>query len=147
MKNIVLLTHGDFAKGIVTSLHLVLGEVENLDWISITARETIPEIVQMIEEKIQGFCNEEPTVILTDIAGGSTTQAAMQLLVDERKIYLIAGLNLGLLLEVALLPMNGADQENKILLRQAVENSRQVICFVNDRLEQFEEQDEEAGEL
>ena len=72
MKNMVLVTHADFARGILTSLDLVLGQVGHVDYVSITAKETIPEIASMIEEKVTGFGGTDPTVVLTDIAGGST---------------------------------------------------------------------------
>jgi mannose/fructose-specific phosphotransferase system component IIA len=39
MKNIILVTHADFAKGILTSLELVVGKTENIDFVSISARE------------------------------------------------------------------------------------------------------------
>ena len=82
MKNMVLVTHADFARGILTSLDLVLGQVGHVDYVSITAKETIPEIASMIEEKVTGFGGTDPTVVLTDIAGGSTTQASMYLVND-----------------------------------------------------------------
>lgn len=132
MKNLVLVTHADFAKGILTSLNLVLGQVQNVDYVSITAKETISDIASAIEEKIRAFGNEEPTVIITDIAGGSTTQAAMRLLENRRRIYLVTGLNLGLLLEIALLPLGGDPDSDMAALRSAIENSRNTMNLVND---------------
>ena len=132
MKNVILVTHGDFAKGILTSMELVLGRIENVDFVSISAQERIPEIAAAIEAKINAFCNEESTVILSDIAGGSTTRAAMELLGKKEKIYLITGLNLGLLLEVALLSLNGDEQSDRQVLRDVVERSKSTIYLVND---------------
>ena len=149
MKNMVLVTHADFAKGILTSLNLVLGQVEHVDYVSITAKETIPEIASMIEEKITGFGSNGPTVVLTDIAGGSTTQAAMKLLGDGRKVYLVTGLNLGLLLEIALLPLGEGEDADKGMLRMAIENSRASMYLVNDLVESQTDTDApgDLGEL
>ena len=80
MKNIVLVTHGEFATGIVTSLELVYGKSENLETVTIHSSETLKEIIKNIQDKITGFNNNLPTVIITDIAGGSTTQAALEIL-------------------------------------------------------------------
>lgn len=60
MKNMVLVTHADFARGILTSLDLVLGQVGRVDYVSITAKETIPEIASMIEEKSQALAALTP---------------------------------------------------------------------------------------
>lgn len=135
MKNIILVTHADFAKGILTSLELVVGKTENIDFVSISARETIPEITAMIEAKIDGFHNDACTVIISDIAGGSTTRAAMELLV-RRNIYLITGLNLGLLLEVALLPLSGEDSLDRQALKNAIESSKSTMSLVNDTMDE-----------
>ena len=149
MKNMVLVTHADFARGILTSLDLVLGQVGRVDYVSITADETVPEIASMIEEKITGFGGTDPTVVLTDIAGGSTTQAAMKLLGNQRKVYLVTGLNLGLLLEIALLPLGEGEDADKGMLRTAIENSRASMYLVNDLLESQTDTDAsgDLGEL
>lgn len=147
MKNLVLVTHADFAKGILTSLNLVLGQVRDVDYVSITAKETIPGIASMIEGKIRAFGNGNPTVIMTDIAGGSTTQAAMKLLGSRPEIYLVTGLNLGLLLEIALLPMGEGPEADKAMLRTAIENSRNTMNLVNDLMECNQETGDDSGEL
>lgn len=147
MKNMMLVTHGDFAKGILNSLNLVLGQVENVDYVSITAKETISELAFMLEQKMDGFGNSSPGVILTDIAGGSTTQAAMKLLDGGRRIYLITGLNLGLLLEIALLPLGEDEETDKVLLRTAIDHSRASMNLVNDWMEGQAEAGDVPGEL
>lgn len=135
MKNIILVTHGDFAKGILTSLELVIGKTGYIDFVSISAQETIPDITAMIEAKINGFHNHGTTVIISDIAGGSTTRAAMELIGRKERVYLITGLNLGLLLEVAMLPLCGEEQSDRQALRNAIESAKNTISLVNDTME------------
>ena len=146
MKNIVLVTHGEFATGIVTSLELVYGKSENLETVTIHSSETLKEIIKNIQDKITGFNNNLPTVIITDIAGGSTTQAALEILSANENVYLLTGLSLGLLLEVVLADMTDSDEENKEILREIIENTRQTINFVNDFSEN-EMEESEDGEL
>ncbi len=146
MKNIVLVTHGEFATGIVTSLELVYGKSENLETVTIHSSETLKEIIKNIQDKITGFNNNLPTVIITDIAGGSTTQAALEILSSNENTYLLTGLSLGLLLEVVLADMTDSDEENKEILREIIENTRQTINFVNDFSEN-EMEESEDGEL
>ena len=146
MKNIVLVTHGEFATGIVTSLELVYGKSENLETVTIHSSETLKEIIKNIQDKITGFNNNLPTVIITDIAGGSTTQAALEILSSNENTYLLTGLSLGLLLDVVLADMTDSDEENKEILREIIENTRQTINFVND-LSENEMEESEDGEL
>lgn len=146
MKNIVLVTHGEFATGIVTSLELVYGKSENLETVTIHSSETLKEIIKNIQDKITGFNNNLPTVIITDIAGGSTTQATLEILSSNENTYLLTGLSLGLLLEVVLADMTDSDEENKEILREIIENTRQTINFVNDFSEN-EMEESEDGEL
>lgn len=146
MKNIILVTHGEFATGIVTSLELVYGKPENLETVIIHSSETLKEIIKNIQDKITGFNNSLPTVIITDIAGGSTTQAALEILSSNENIYLLTGLSLGLLLEVVLADMTNSNEENKEILREIIENTRQTINFVND-LSESEMEESDDGEL
>lgn len=131
MKNIILVTHGDFAKGILSSLQLVMGDVPGVDYVSITAQETIAEIVAMIREKKASYGNGRPTVIITDIAGGSTTRAALEAAAAEPGIYVLTGLNLGLLLEVALMEPGEDDTAIRSKLRTAVDHSKAMMYLVD----------------
>lgn len=77
MKNIVLLTHGEFSKGIAQSCRFILGEVQNLKALSITMDENIAQTKQKLNDAIASFENDWPTILITDLPGGSTTQAAI----------------------------------------------------------------------
>ena len=133
--NLVLVTHADFAKGILTSLELILSSPCPTKVVSVTAAETIPTVAAMIEGAIDAMDPANPTVVLTDIPGGSTTQGAILVSAERPDAYYVAGLNLGLLLEVALLPLDpdpAAREANLALLRQTVEASRAGIGLVAD---------------
>ena len=97
--NLVLVTHAEFAKGILTSLELILGNPCPTSVVSVTAKETIPTVASMIKSAIDSMDSANPTVVLTDIPGGSTTQGAILVSAERPDTYYVAGLNLGLLLE------------------------------------------------
>lgn len=71
-------------------------------------------------------------MIITDIAGGSTTQAALEALSYKENIYLLTGLSLGLLLEVVLADFTDSKAENIEILNEIIENSRQTINLITD---------------
>ena len=133
--NLVLVTHAEFAKGILTSLELILGNPCPTSVVSVTAKETIPTVASMIKDAIDSMGSANPTVVLTDIPGGSTTQGAILVSAERHDAYYVAGLNLGLLLEVALLPLDSdpaAREANIALLRETVEASRSGIGLIDD---------------
>ena len=133
--NLVLVTHAEFAKGILTSLELILGNPCPTSVVSVTAKETIPTVASMIKSAIDSMDSANPTVVLTDIPGGSTTQGAILVSAERPDTYYVAGLNLGLLLEIALLPLDPdptAREANVALLRETVEASRSSIGLIDD---------------
>lgn len=132
MKNIVLVTHGEFATGILSSLNLIYGEVNNLATVTITATESMEEIQQMISNSISSFKNNFPTVIITDITNGSTSQAALNIMKTHSNIYLLSGLNLGLLLEIILADFSTDYSENSKIIQEVITNSRETINFLNE---------------
>lgn len=145
MKNIILLTHGDFSKGILQSSRFILGTTENITALSISLNETVQEVKDMIEKSWKDFNNQEPTIIVTDLPGGSTTQVAIQYLSDHEQFYLISGLNLGLLLELILVDLTKDKESNLKILRKIVEKARRTITLVNDI--STEDTDDLEGEL
>ena len=71
MKNIVLLTHGEFSKGIAQSCRFILGEVQNLKALSITMDENIAQTKQKLNDAIASFENDWPTILITEYHTGS----------------------------------------------------------------------------
>lgn len=132
MKNIVLLTHGEFSRGIAQSCRFILGEVQNLEALSITLDESIAQTKKMLYDAIHSFGNDVPTILLTDLPGGSTTQAAIQVMTERSDIYLVSGLNLGLLVSLVMLELTDDREENLKRIRSAVQEAKETITLIND---------------
>lgn len=134
MNNIILLTHGEFSKGIAQSCRFILGEVPNLTALSISLDETIDEASEMIVNARAAFENDEQTILITDIPGGSTTQAAIRVLAEQPDLYLVTGLNLGLLAALLMLDLTDNESENRQRIRMVIAQARDTIMLVNDRM-------------
>lgn len=146
MKNIILLTHGEFSRGIAQSCQFILGDVPNITALSITLNESVAEIKSMIRTAWRDFGNTDPTILITDIPGGSTTQSAMQVLAEHPDLYLVSGLCLGLLLSLATLDLTEDREENLKNIRAAVMEAKETLTLVNDAVAASPLEDEE-GEL
>lgn len=137
MKHVVLLTHGHLAEGFVSAVEVISGTTENqLITIAMEAQDSIETIKNQIDSVLRPIPKEDSIILLTDIPVGSTTQCVIPFLATYNNLYLLTGLNLGLLLEVILNP----NEDNLAqTLRQAVNQSQQTLLFINDQLDSDEE--------
>lgn len=103
----LIVTHGDLAKALVSSAHLIMGESsltesqglyhgENIEGL----KDKVKDSITNLHEKSEG----DGVIILTDLFGGSPSNAiarALHELGDNVKAECITGVNLPILLEAA----------------------------------------------
>ena len=77
--------------------------------------------------------------MLTDLFGGSVNQAIIQY-ITKANINIITGINIPLILEILLSNTTG----NNLDFRQIISSAKEQILFVNDMLENL---NNEEGEL
>ena len=113
---------------------------------SITLDESVAQTKAMIENAWKAFDNSAPTILITDIPGGSTTQSAIGILTEHPDFYLVSGLSLGLLLPLAMLELTDDREENLAGIRAVLEEARDTLVLVND-VEAADTLQDEEGEL
>ncbi len=126
MRKFLIATHGTFAGGIKSSVDLILGESENVFLIQAytegnkSLQEEIMEVLNQVQSK-------DELIVFTDLMGGSITNQILQHAMKEN-VFIIAGINLPLLLDIML-----ADPEIPILeaIETGIENAKEQIVFVN----------------
>ncbi len=144
MNHVVLLTHGEFSKGIAQSCEFILGNVPDLKALSITMETSMEQAADMLREAVESFGNQK-VIVVTDMAAGSTTQAALRIIPEYENVYLLTGLNLGLLIGLLMTDLTDQKEENVKLLKSIAAQAKDTILFLNDMDEQkFPDQD---GEL
>ncbi len=119
------------ANGIINSLELIAGEVKNVQALSVKMEDTIEEIKSRIEDFINKCSPEDDKVILTDIPGGSTTQASFYFISTEKRVHVLTGLNLGLLLEIYL----SSEEDTKTLLTNSLQAGKETLNYLNSTYE------------
>jgi len=77
---------------------------------------------------MQKISDDEELIIFTDLAGGSITNQVLQTAL-KKNVYIIAGVNLPLLLDVVL-----SDPEVPVseVIETGISNARDQIVFVNE---------------
>ena len=102
MVGILVTGHGNFATGILSSLELIAGNQEKLIGVDFTADDSEKSLEKKIIEAMDKL--EEEILVLADLAGGSPfkVSAILSQKLENKKIAVIAGTNLGMLIEVSL---------------------------------------------
>ena len=97
---VLLVSHAYMAKGVKSSVELILGPQENLYAMSAYVDQDIP-----FEKEIKDFLSEntnEKIVILTDLLGGSVNNEILQLVANMENVILVTGMNLIMVMSVLL---------------------------------------------
>lgn len=126
-RKIILASHGNFASGILNSLHIICGEndlVEALDCYVTTDFE-LSKVVKNIMIKYK----ESELIVITDIFGGSVNNEFLNY-IKQPNFYLIAGLNLPFLIELST-KLVISDSVDK-LIRNSLNESKMSIQFCNE---------------
>ncbi|MFM0854417.1 PTS sugar transporter subunit IIA [Streptococcus suis] len=98
MIKVIVVAHGQFASGILTSLNLIAGEVENIEAIDFSEGMSAQELKARIKAAILG---EREVLILTDLLGGTPFKVSVELATEqkEQNVVVLSGLNLAMILE------------------------------------------------
>ena len=99
MVGIILASHGEFAEGILQSGQMIVGEQENVKAVTLMPSEGPDDIRRKMEKAIASFDSDE-VLFLVDLWGGTPFNQANTLFEDHKdKWAIVAGLNLGMLIE------------------------------------------------
>lgn len=129
MRKFLIATHGSFAAGIKSSLEMIIGSTENVFTIQ-AYTEGNKTIADDLNQIMQNISDDDELIIFTDLAGGSITNQVLQTAL-KKNIYIIAGVNLPLLLDVVL-----SDPEIPVgeVIETGISNARNQIVFVNEMI-------------
>lgn len=106
---VLLVSHAYMAKGVKSSVELILGPQENLYAMSAYVDQDIP-----FEKEIKDFLSEntnEKIVILTDLLGGSVNNEILQLVANMENVILLTGMNLIMVMSVLLATDDTIDEQ------------------------------------
>lgn len=124
MRHILIATHGLLASGAKSTMNFLIGNVDNVDYITAYVDGAKP-INEQIEEYFAKIPQEDEVVIFTDIKGGSVNQKMIPYCVRENT-FLVSGFNLAILIEVTMTP----EKLTNDFLKAKIEEARNQLCLV-----------------
>ena len=104
MRGFLIVSHGDFAKGMKMSVEMVTGERDNVYAIGLTPEGGPSEMEEKIDSLIPTFDQYEDVFVFTDLYGGSPGNTVFVKLVADPKVSIISGVNFPMLLTAILTP-------------------------------------------
>lgn len=96
MINIIITGHGNFATGMKSGLELIAGEQDEIIALDFLGEDDGTELMMDLQQKT----SNSPTLVFTDLYGGTPFRTAFKLAYENGKIGVITGTNLGMLLEI-----------------------------------------------
>lgn len=91
----IITGHGKFATGLQSSLELLAGPQDSMTFIDFSEGMTDDQLIDQLKRAISA----SPTLIFTDLVGGTPYNEASKIAFDHRHVAVVAGCNLSSLLE------------------------------------------------
>lgn len=103
MVNIILISHGAFCEGLLSSLQMIAGDTYGVKAVPLIPGESPETYREKLSLVLNEFHDETDsgTIILSDIAGGTPYLSAAYLS-KKYKLGLVSGMNMPMLLSLAL---------------------------------------------
>ncbi|OGQ23040.1 MAG: hypothetical protein A3I05_07605 [Deltaproteobacteria bacterium RIFCSPLOWO2_02_FULL_44_10] len=100
MIGIIVVTHGNIGLEMVQAAKRIIPDALHLAAVSVTPDLSPSSIRKQVEKAIHQVPHEDGTLILTDMFGGTPSNACTSLL-SENKVEMISGVNLPMLIKLA----------------------------------------------
>ena len=130
MIGIIIVTHGNLALELKSSMEHILGIQKNIEIISIKPDDDLDIKKSALEESIKKVTKDSGTIILTDMFGGTPSNLAISFL-KIGKIEIISGVNLPML--VKLIGLRDSNDLQKVA-RESKESAQKYISIASEIL-------------
>jgi len=118
---IVVVTHGQLARELVSAAEMIIGEIPNVTAVSIGWHESPDDAQREIEQAILRADSGKGTVVLTDMFGGTPSNLSLTFL-EKGRVEVVTGVNLPMLIRLASLR---EEEDGDDLLELAAEGARE----------------------
>ena len=118
----IIVSHGKLAEELLNALTIILGEVVNVEAISIGWYDDVEDSKRKINQSLKRVDQKNGVLIFTDMFGGTPSNLSFSFLKDDR-IEIITGVNLPMLIKfVSLQRSNKLKEVAKKVVEQGKKN-------------------------
>lgn len=134
---IILVSHGQMAEGMVGSASMIIGPQPNLSYLGLYPKDDIAEFKLKLKDKLDAIGNEE-ILCLSDLYHGSAFNAVVSHM-ENYPIGHLTGMNLGILIEACM--QSKKDISARQLCTELTKLGATTIVDVNAMLEDTMEEE------
>jgi len=129
MIGIIVTGHGNFATGITSAVNLIAGKQQDYESVDFASLDNTDMLSQHLKEALDKLSHCEGIIVFADLLGGSPFKMAVELAYGKPDIAVLAGTNLGEVIEISMLRTMENDFET--LVSKATETGKaQHVRFV-----------------
>jgi PTS system mannose-specific IIA component len=131
MIGLLIVTHCDLGKELLSAAEFIVGKIEAVDTIAITETSGTELLRKKIEAKVVTLDKGDGVLILTDMFGGTPSNLSLSFL-REGKIEVLTGVNLPMIIAIV---QNRANFKVAALAEKAQEAGKMGISLASKLLE------------
>ena len=139
MRHVILVSHGNLARGMADTISMIVGEVTNLSTF-VLERDDMDPISYQVRRELDGFDASDEVIICTDMVGSSVNNDMVGLLGDYPNVTLVSGMNLPLVITLVLDEGPATEDELDDIVAQASEGIKN--CSKVLRVQEEDEEDD-----
>jgi PTS system N-acetylgalactosamine-specific IIA component len=103
MIGLIISGHGNFASGLHTSLKLIAGETESIEFVDFEEKDSTEDLKKKYYGSLHNLAACDSILALSDLAGGSPFKTLVEVKTEiEKPMEVIGGANLPMLLEMSM---------------------------------------------
>lgn len=140
MRHVILASHGNLARGMADTIGMIVGEVDNLSTF-VLERDDMDPISNQVRRELDGFDPSDEVFICTDMVGSSVNNDMVGLLGDYPNVTLISGMNLPLVITLAMDEGPSTDEELADIIALAAEGIKNCSLALREQAAEDEEDD------
>jgi len=128
MRNIILISHGEMAIGVKSSLEMIIGKQSNVHTVILKADSDNIQFEKDLKKQMNELKGE--SIIIADLLGGTPCNVALKNYVDDENVEIIAGMSLPLAIEATLNQESTVDElidsssEGTVNVKKQVEHTK-----------------------
>lgn len=129
----IIVSHGKLAEELLNALTIILGEVVNMEAISIGWYDDVEDSKSKINQSLKRVDQKNGVLIFTDMFGGTPSNLSFSFLKDDR-IEIITGVNLPMLIKfVSLQRSNKLKEVAKKVVEQGKKNIHLASALLSSK--------------
>lgn len=137
MIGIMVVGHGHFATGISSAAKLIVGEQENFVAVDFPEGDTKTELEANIADALESLREMDHVLVCCDLLSGSPFNTVVPAAIQDERIRVLYGTNLGMLIEILMNRDSDSDWE---------EMMTGIVAFGREQIGLFEFKAGEVGD-